>query len=77
MAVVVVLFCIIFLLTWPKVKKFVSKHKTPTPTPGAGKGVFPKKNFLCFNQVKFNLSSVFYVYSINLIAASVVVYTFK
>lgn len=33
LALVGLLFFIIFLLAWPKLKKFLSKHKTPTPTP--------------------------------------------
>ena len=45
LVVVALLSCVILLLTWSKLKKFVSKHKTPTPTPTAGKGVFPKKTF--------------------------------
>jgi len=37
LVLVALLSCIVLLLTWSKVKKFVSKNKIPTPTSTAGK----------------------------------------
>jgi len=49
---VFLLFCIILFLAQPKVKKYVSKRKTPTPPQTAGKGEFPQKSF-CIS-IKFS-----------------------
>ena len=39
LVLVILLCCILLLVTWSKGKKFIIKQKTPTPP--AGKGVFP------------------------------------
>ena len=52
LVLVVGLVFILFLLVWPKVKKFyLSKHKTPTSGTTTAKGVCFPKNFLYINQV--------------------------
>ena len=47
------LFFILSLLVWPKVKKYVFKDKTPVPPTTTGKGVCFQKKTFCIS-IKFS-----------------------
>lgn len=72
---VFLLFCIILFLAWSKVKKYVSKRKTPTPPQTAGKGECPKNIFVFQSSLVNSLQILFIIY--NLMATSFVVNMFN